>query len=959
MKSWAQPTHEEVDRAIALLVHAGHHRYFFDRLENPNWLQSLWKKNFFRTPPRPLRDETEGSTSFPPWPEADYLARMAQHDPELVVEIINEMEDTDNVAVHHQLMSGLLRMPAKCSVELKPKVLKWAKSPYIMDPLQFGRLMAQWADEGYTKQALRLARALLAVLPDPERKPPSPREGALPVYRPRARFDDFEYAEILRRHYPAVVGAAGLNALSVLCKLLKAAVHHSLAAQHAGQEDASYLWRPAVEDHPQNFGDTIRDALVDAVRDAAEMLVRSDKASVQETVQTLERRRWTIFRRIALHVLRVFADRSDSLIHQQLASRQLMNDVGVQHEYALLLRECFPRLPVETQQSILAHIDAGPDLEPSDASAKSEGDSAQGDNQTSSDCEFWQLKRLAWIGPDNLPKQWRERYQGLVQRFGAPEHSEFPYYVDAGWVGPRAAKSAEEFETMSVTEITRFLKAWRPAQDGFREPSIEGQSRELSSVVSKNPRKFASEASHFAELDPTYVRGLLEGLREGLEHGSEFAWEPVVELCEQVVQKPREIPGRITRLLEADPHWGWARKAIAHLFEAGFQSKTNPVPFVLRDQIWHVLRELTTDPEPTPEYESQYGGANMDPATMSINTTRGAAMHAVVRYALWVRRNLESTSHDEDALDGLQHMEEVRAVLEEHLDCENDPALAIRAVYGQWFPWLVALDRSWAKANAPRIFPNDDSSATWRDAAWNTYLAFCEAYDEVVEILREQYENAVKRVGVGRDDTRWLADPDEKLAEHLMTLYWRGKLALDDPILTEFFARATDALRAHALGFVGRALRRTAQDIPPEILCRLEKLWSARLASAQSNPAATGVSRELAAFGWWFISDKLDERWAINQLLESLRIAHKSERQRLVIEQLVRTIGSHAAESLECLRLIVKGDRDGWDIHASRENIRAILAQALQNPISATSARQLVNELGSRGFLEFRDLLPR
>ena len=53
------------------------------------------------------------------------------------------------------------------------------------------------------------------------------------------------------------------------------------------------------------------------------------------------------------------------------------------------------------------------------------------------------------------------------------------------------------------------------------------------------------------------------------------------------------------------------------------------------------MEPITDDPEPTPDYEQKYGGSNMDPATMSINTARGEAMHAVVLYGLWVRRHIE------------------------------------------------------------------------------------------------------------------------------------------------------------------------------------------------------------------------------------------------------------------------------------------------------------------------------
>ncbi|HEY9795044.1 MAG TPA: hypothetical protein V6D30_05325, partial [Leptolyngbyaceae cyanobacterium] len=71
-----------------------------------------------------------------------------------------------------------------------------------------------------------------------------------------------------------------------------------------------------------------------------------------------------------------------------------------------------------------------------------------------------------------------------------------------------------------------------------------------------------------------------------------------------------------------------------------------------------------------------------------------------------------------------------------------------------------------------------------------------------------------------------LAKPDERLAQHLMTLYWRGKLNLDnlEGLLTRFYAKAPDALRGYALEFVGRSLRNTKEAIEPQILNQLQLL---------------------------------------------------------------------------------------------------------------------------------------
>ena len=55
MKSWKTPTAEQVDKAIARLAHGEHHRHFFDRFENPEWLIPLKKKGYFRLPHRRSR----------------------------------------------------------------------------------------------------------------------------------------------------------------------------------------------------------------------------------------------------------------------------------------------------------------------------------------------------------------------------------------------------------------------------------------------------------------------------------------------------------------------------------------------------------------------------------------------------------------------------------------------------------------------------------------------------------------------------------------------------------------------------------------------------------------------------------------------------------------------------------------------------------------------------------------
>lgn len=959
MKTWKKPTPEQVEKAVALLVYAEQYRYFFDRLENPEWIEPLFEKGFFRHPPKPERNEEEGTIRFPPWPEARYLARMAKHKPELVAQIIQGMDDTENAAVISDLVDALLTMLPEVSARLVGKAKRWAEVPYLLVPEKLGQLISHLAKGRKTEEAMAIARVLLDILPDPtQRQVPGPDEPYRLPPEPRARFDTWEYEEMLKRHYSDLVREAGLPALRLLCDLLEKSIRLSRTREDdQGPEDYSYVWRPAVEDHPQNKGHTVEDALVSAVRDAAELVVQEGLATVEEVVSLLEEKHWKIFRRIALHILRVFADQAKTLAAARLTDRSLFEDVGLLHEYVLLMREHFPRLTKEEQDKILGWIEKGPDV----VQWKQRYEEKMGRQPLEEDVaryrEIWKRDWLARIGPENLPTVWRDRYKELVQKYGEPEHPEFPVYLKV-WDGPTSPKTVDELKTMSVKEIVEFLRTWKPPENIFGEPSPEGLGRALTAVVAEDPRRFAAEASLFQSLDATYVRAVVSGLREAIRQGRSFDWEPVLELCEWVLSQPREIQGRQVREMDADPDWGWTRKAIADLLSAGLEGRPGEIPIRLRQKVWDILKPLTHDPDPTPEHEQRYGGSNMDPATLSINTTRGAAMHAVIQYALWVRRHLEREPGSEERLQkGFEEMPEVREVLEAHLDPAREPSLAIRAVYGQWFPWLVLLDPDWARAHAEKIFPQDRESEAFFEAAWNTYIAFCRPYDDVWEVLKPLYRLAVERIGRRRDDTRWLADPDGKLAEHLMVFYWRGKLSLNDPLFEAFWERVPDALRAHAMTFIGQALRQTQGDIPEEILSRLKQLWEWRLAAANKAQRPSEFEKEIAAFGWWFISDKFDTGWALDQLLASLQLVRRAEPVHMVLEMLAKTVTTHPIASVRCLKLITEGDREGWALYAGREHVRRILQQGLQDPDAQKEAEQTIHYLGSRGFLDFRDLL--
>lgn len=80
----------------------------------------------------------------------------------------------------------------------------------------------------------------------------------------------------------------------------------------------------------------------------------------------------------------------------------------------------------------------------------------------------------------------------------------------------------------------------------------------------------------------------------------------------------------------------------------------------------------------------------------------------MIRYALWVCRSLTGPNGTYAVRPSMDTMPEVRRRLDWHLDPANDPSLAVRSVYGQWFPHLALID-------ADPVFSHQ---AGWQQYCW-------------------------------------------------------------------------------------------------------------------------------------------------------------------------------------------------------------------------------------------------
>lgn len=924
---------------------------FFSKLDNPRWLEPLRQEGFFARPPTPIVNKEEQTISFPPWPVSRFLQRMASREPALVAEIAAEIPLTDNTSVHLDLLETALALPPELAGQLAPKLKHAVECSYqgLLFNHQFGKLLLHIAaDPQNCTAGLELARAAFAVVPQSEQAEDSTAR-PLRFSKPRTGMDLHLYDRNIANTTKELAGRCGVPAFDMFCDLLEEAISSEQARDDADdREDWSCIWCRDVE-RCSGVRD-VRSALISAVRDAAICLLESDLMEIGDALQLLEARQWKTFDRVGLYLLRRFPD--NELIKERLLQKQSFDDRTLRREYNDLMEAYFARLGHAEQTTILGWIEAGPNLEEYCDGCKRVVGHRPTESEAQNHADHWRLEHLQPIR-DSLPDTWQERYNSLIGQFGVPQlYLPTPTF---SW-GRQSPLEIDEIRSMGITEIISYLKTWTPPQDDHFDPCRKGLADALQRVVSEEPERFVAAVDELKSLHPAYLAAMLAGLHVAAKNTwQKDWWSQVLRLRSLIVAQPdpaKEYPA------EEERAGRWLRQSVASLVGFGLEQHEAQFPFKLRKKIWTILSALADDPDPTQESERRVAERTLDPTTRSLNTVRGVAMHAVIRYALWVRRHLEKSESERSSFGD---MPEVGVVLNAHLDVCRGPSPAIRSVYGQWFPWLCMLDEAWAASHVDAIFPVDSARSSLWDAAWQPYIVFCPPCNGVFQVLRKHYEHAI--LDIEREAPYKVAvnaDHREQLAEHLMQLYGRGVITIDDsPDLVElFFAKAPQGVRCHALQFVGQILKNEDGQVPAEVIERFTQLWERRVDEMKRLQDPMECS-ELRAFGWWFICDKFDRRWSLERLNEALQLSGWIEPDHAVVEYLATMVGEFPNEAVDSLSQLVDGDKNGWGVSSWREHATTILRTALDSRVeeAKNGAEALINRLCARGFHDYRSLL--
>lgn len=947
------PTPELIEEVLVRIGDLQHRRVFYDGLENPNWVKPLAEANAFGNVPRTVVD-AEGYLRTTPWPEGDYLVRMSPHVPQEVARVLEPLKETEDPYVQRVILRAATQMQAVLAREFVPTITRLFDGPLVrlMDPKDWVTLIATLAgDEATAKEAMAVANALFRPRAAPPEDAPYPRQRAV------VRLEPYAY----RRSMPALREALASFELKTLTQLKIWLEEYQVLSGNYFEDrkrDVSTIWRPSIPPHEQNHGyGEIGDALVDAVRDEAASLLERD-VPLEDVLKTLQRSEQPLIQRIAVYVVsEAVSTTRDGLAQgrKHLFDRRYLEE-DFRNEYAHLARAVLPTLTDEDKEEWLTLVTSGPfqDLDwLTDRAGRflQEGETVEEVIQRYQ--EVWRRDVLASIGADELPESGFDLLTQLVEKWGNPRHPEFPNWMEFTESTPRGDEGGAKLSSLTATEVVARLQDWTPERgpSSSNEPTIEGQARILESDVRERPSEYVEIASDFAQLDPTYVRALFSGLAETVKEHPPADWAPLLQLFE-IVAAHDEQPTLEEQGFDRDGSWRFAQRELLRLIEAALKRKKDDTELPLSVLVESVAA-LAESSDPTPEYEAQYGGENMDPLTLSLNGLRPVAVAQLADILLHIHvRVAEGWTAPEGI--GIR----IKAVLESRMGAAADPSQAVAAAFGRSIGKFIDADEAWAKSVLSRLLgePGAPVDSAYTDIVVSTALATYRPSLKLVTFLADYYESMLARAARGESvAVGWHREraATELLGDHIVVLMVRGELELSDPLVTGYFASATVHDRASVLGHLGWGLGRE-EDLPAQVVERARELMDARMASVL---AGSDVN-ELSGFAWWATARHFAPEWWL-PILEVAATGEDLDPHGLVGEALEDAAEVAPGSALTVFKALLSRHTEPFQRYGLIEHAAGVIAAALDSTDEEVTedARALLDQLGRQGEIRLGDLV--
>ncbi len=926
-----------------------YHRYFFEDLNNPAWIEPSYKARQFHNPMNPIEVEP-GSYQLPPWPAGEYLVRFADQHEEIIVAIVQSIK-TENWRVHELLADALIKISPAVAAGLTPQIDAWLFGRFSGSmPEGLIPLAEHLCQAGFVNAAIQILESVITpVLPENETQ-------AAKYFSPiRFRSEHYWVNQYCESQLPV---SLSLNPVGVVLAFERQLIRAiELVKQDKGEDTEKWIglyWRMDIPNRISERQDAdALDILVDGLRDS---LAEVCKQSTREGNKFLDHylaSEHIIFQRLALYTLRLYGQKYPEALNQALLERGYLEQGEYANEYRGLLRDQFANAAEEVRERVITWILAGPlDVETRANRLAQVKKREMTDEDRREVQEDWSLFHLEIIR-NFLGSEAIDRLNQLTQRHGKPDISERSHMVTSTLGGPPSPVPADELARKSFEEIKVLFLTFVPT-DAFLD-SRESLAQTFQKLVQEDSAKYSEFAEYL--IDPqirfVYTYHYLFGFRESLKNQDVKLEEPIFKLCEYLVSLMNDpfidSSGRYEPVL-SETHL-----QIAHLLEQVLSSDDPYFSSAQLDRLKAILINLVHHPDPTPEKDKN---SSFDPISHSLSCVRGMAMRAIIKYSLYLVRRQEKLK-SELLPQGFLELE-IRAVLEEKLNIDKDPSLAVRSVFGAFLLQLYYLDREWLQKHLAAIFPEQDDKTIYWKAAWDAYLFGSRAYRDIFVLLDAQYQRGVRLLSLPQDEKKaFKGFTNEHLAIHIIFAYLTGLTDFGhaNELLDLFFANAPDMTRANGIFWISGILGNEKPALESDLWKKCWALWQKRLAQAETQEIAHNT-QEISAYMRWLENCPVGLDSLYPTLHQTVKYLHDDYDARLLVSFAALQCQHFPLEAVTLLQMTILGVKESWWAF-KKGNEETILraAMASDHNDARRIAEEIINYRGEQGDYRWKDLL--
>jgi len=853
--------------------------------------------------------------------------------------------------IAQNLLEVVLELEILHATKLLGFILSLLVRKELGDGMLLGKLIVKYLGSGHRKEAAivfeKVSMPVVRKLETTIRK----QFASIAHDEADGLLEQHEFNELVEVAFPRILTEIPTDVTRILERnLIRALSIEGRNKNKRRTEDFSWMWRPAIEDHQQNYDfGKIKEVLVTCLRDA---LLNMANKNLDDTLGPLLERYlksgYSVFKRLALFVLSENADYFLDIITPFVHDLTNLNDYRIKHELFGLLKKAYPILDNQTKESIVSWIEQGPSTDWWIKWRKREEGKPPSDAALQKFVNHWQLERF-WILREYLPEK-ADLIGQLEKDFGRPEHPDFPSWHESSFGDYESPLALSEFLQKSDSELVEILV--NPPPDKENDPVFRyhGLGMVFESAIKEVPSRFLPLASLLAENSvlPVFIGHYFRGLREawGLRKPD---WKP---------QWTAELDELATLVAKIDPNpYQWSIKERSNMrlelsrFIEGIVTNQSLTPD--EDQLHRlkdILLSMLGDSDPNESDELQDYSSNKDWPLISLNHASGEVLHSLIKYALCYARKHPVAG---ERLEG-----EVREAFLSVLRTENRPS--VFSVFGTYLANLWYLDATWTQTNLELIFPR--KSKLKFAASWDAYLKFNNVYKEVYDGLKHFYRLAI--------DAGTRRDPGEfdltRLAQHLSLVYWQEweDIKERESNVAHFFAKAPVSTRVNFIRQIWLGLKELKQSgqltQQPSAWARAKDLWSLRVRKAQSIRGSKTQEDELSAFLDWLSACPEDVVTMKGLISKSLRKWNAKYHSGSVTEYLSTQSAEYPQLTVELLSDFFWRPWDQYLYYFDTKEVRIVLERAVNaGKRSATIAAAVASRLGEYGRFEYKDIWDR